>query len=98
MEIPMKTVLFISAGMLCTCAWHANAQAPDATQPTQPTQAQAQVQGNADTSEGPDLSGNSMSGPPAAIHGKTRDEVYQDLVRSQKNGEAERLRQLFSGS
>lgn len=87
----MKTVWFVAGGLLCACAWHANAQAPEANPPTQ-------VQSSADTSEGPDASGNSMSGPPAAIQGKTREEVYQDLVRSQQNGEAARLRQLFSGS
>ncbi|MFL9921113.1 hypothetical protein PQR75_38285 [Paraburkholderia fungorum] len=90
-EIFMKTVLLVAGGLLCTCAWHANAQATSANSTTE-------VQSSADTSEGPDTSGNSMSGAPAGLHGKTRAEVYQDLVRSQNNGEAVRLQELFKGS
>jgi hypothetical protein len=86
-EVLMKTVLLVAGGLLCTCAWHANAQATGANPTTG-------VQANADNSEGPDISGNSTSGAPAA---KTREEVYQDLVRSQKNGEAARLQELYRG-
>jgi biotin carboxylase len=90
-EILMKTVLLVAGGLLCTCALHANAQATGANPTTG-------VQTSADNSEGPDISGNSMSGAPATLHGKTREDVYQDLVRSQKNGEAVRLQELFKGS
>jgi len=38
-----------------------------------------------------------MSGGAAIQQGKTRADVYQDLVRSQHNGEAARLQQLFKG-
>jgi hypothetical protein len=86
----MKTVLLAAGGLLCTCAWHANAQAISANSTTE-------VQGSADTSEGPGVSGISMSGAPAGLHGKSREEVYRDLVRSQNNGEAARLQELFKG-
>lgn len=87
----MKTALLVAGGLLCACAWQANAQDTTAN-PT--TAAQASV---AD-SEGPDASTNSMSGGPAMFPGKTRSEVYQDLVRSQQDGEAARLRQLYRGN
>jgi hypothetical protein len=86
----MKTALIVAGGLLCTCAWHANAQAISANPTTG-------VQASADNSEGPDISGNSTSGVPATLHAKTREEVYQDLVRSQKNGEAARLQELYRG-
>ncbi|QGZ66231.1 hypothetical protein [Paraburkholderia acidisoli] len=87
----MRTVLLVAGGVLCACAWHANAQ-DTSTNPA------AGMQGSADTSEGPDLAGKSMSGAPAGLSGKSRDEVYQDLLRSQKNGEAARIQELFKGS
>ena len=87
----MKTALIVAGGLLCTCALHANAQATGAN----PT---IGVQTSADNSEGSDISGNSTSGVPATLHAKTREEVYQDLVRSQKNGEAARLQELFKGN
>jgi hypothetical protein len=49
-------------------------------------------------SEGPDPSGSSLSGGRSVGDGKSRAEVYQDLVRSQQNGEAARLQELFKGS
>jgi hypothetical protein len=90
-EIHMKTALLVAGGLLCTCAWHANAQ--DTT--TTPTTA---AQASALNSEGPDASAISMSGGPAMFHGKTRDEVYQDLVRSKQDPDAERLQQLYRGN
>jgi hypothetical protein len=90
-EILMKTVLLVAGGLLYTCAWHVNAQATS-------TNSTTEAQTSADNSEGPDASANSMSGAPARLHGKTREEVYQDLVRSQKNGEAARLQELLKGS
>ena len=87
----MKTVLIVAGGLLCTCAWYANAQAtsPNST---------AAMQTGTDSSEGPDASASFMSGAPAMIHGKTREEVYQELVRSQKNGEAAWLQEFYKGS
>ena len=90
-EIHMKTALLVAGGLLCTCVWHANAQDTIAN----PTTA---AQASAVNSEGPDASANSMSGGPAIFHGKTRDEVYQDLVRSRQDGEAVRLQELYRGN
>ncbi|MBT2792877.1 hypothetical protein [Paraburkholderia strydomiana] len=87
----MKTVLLVAGGLLCTCAWHASAQTTTAN----PTIA---AQPDAMNSEGPDLSGSSMSGVHRVGDGKTRAEVYQDLVRSHQNGEAARLQEVFKGS
>jgi hypothetical protein len=87
----MKTVLLVAGGLLCACAWHASAQSTAA----QPTTA---AQPDAMNSEGPDPSGSSLSGGRSVGDGKSRAEVYQDLVRSQQNGEAARLQELFKGS
>jgi hypothetical protein len=87
----MKTALLIAGALLCTFALHANAQDTTAN----PTTA---VQAGAVNSEGPDASASSMSGGPAKYPGKTRDEVYQDLVRSQLDGQAARLRELYRGN
>jgi hypothetical protein len=38
-----------------------------------------------------------MSGGPAKAQGLTRADVYQQLIQSQKNGEAARLQDLFKG-
>jgi hypothetical protein len=38
-----------------------------------------------------------MSGSPASTQGLSRAAVYQQLVQSQKNGEAARLQDLFKG-
>jgi hypothetical protein len=87
----MKTALLVAGGLLCTCAWHANAQDTTAN----PTTA---AQDSAANSEGPDASAISMSGGPAILHGRTRDEVYQDLVRSKQDGEEARLQELYKGN
>ena len=88
----MKNVLILCGGVLCLAAWQVNAQETPTT--TAPSAAQPETVIN---SEGPGMSSTSMSGGAAMQHGKTRDEVYQDLVRSQQNGEADRLRDLFKG-
>src|SRR6201999_3441283 len=90
-EIHMKTALLVAGGLLCMYAWHANAQDTTAD-PTTATQASAV------NSEGPDASANSMSGGPAMFHAKTRADVYQDLVRSQQDGQAARLQELYKGN
>lgn len=87
----MKAALIVAGSLLCACAWHANAQ----TTTTNPTTA---VQPDALTSEGPDMSGNSMSGSRNVTNGKTRADVYQELVRSQQDGEAAQLQSVFKGS
>jgi hypothetical protein len=87
----MRTALLVAGGLLCACAWHANAQSTSAN----PTTA---AQPDAMSSEGPDPSGTSMSGGNGMTYGKTRAEVYQDLVHSQQDGEATRLRALYNGN
>ena len=86
----MKTALLLVGGMLCACSWQANAQETTTQQPPTATEI-------VNSSEGPDTSTNSMSGGAAVQQGKTRADVYQDLVRSQQNGEQARLQQLFKG-
>ncbi|MFM0223668.1 hypothetical protein [Paraburkholderia dipogonis] len=86
----MKTALLLFSGMLCACSLQANAQETTTQQPPTATEIM-------NSSQGSDMSTSSMSGGPAIQQGKTRAEVYQDLVRSQQNGEAARLQQLFKG-
>jgi hypothetical protein len=86
----MKTALLLVSGMLCV--WTAQASAQETSTNSPPTATEI-----TNSSEGPDMSTTSMSGGPANAQGKTRAEVYQDLVRSQNNGETARLRQLFKG-
>lgn len=85
----MKTSLLLVSGMLCVWAYQANAQETDTPQPTN-----AELVNNA---QGSSTATNSMSGGPAALQGKTRADVYQDLVRSQQSGEAARLQELYRG-
>jgi hypothetical protein len=88
----MKTKLILCGGALCLLALQAYAQ--EAT--TAPTNVSSTAPDTVINSEGPGMSSTSMSGG-AATHGKTRAEVYQDLVRSQQNGESARLQDLFRG-
>jgi hypothetical protein len=88
----MKTVLILCGGALCLSAWQANAQE------STPTNVSATTPETVINSEGPGMSTTSMSGGGIAVpHGKTRAEVYQDLVRSQSGSEADRLHDLFKG-
>jgi hypothetical protein len=92
----MKTVLILCGGVLCLSALQAQAQ--ESTDPVSTTSTSASA--TPDTtinSEGPGMSSNSMSGGAAMSQGKTRADVYQDLVRSQRDGEAARLQDLFKG-
>ncbi|HEY1996565.1 hypothetical protein [Paraburkholderia sp.] len=89
----MKTALLAMGGLLCMCAWQANANADDTNANPTPT-----AQETAINSEGPTTGANSMSGGPAALHAKTREEVYQELVRSQHDGEAARIQELYRGN
>ncbi|WP_230417688.1 hypothetical protein [Paraburkholderia polaris] len=89
-RVEMKTALLLVSGILCACSLQANAQETTTQQPPTATEIM-------NSSQGPDMSTNSMSGGAAIQQGKTRAEVYQDLVRSQKNGEAARLQELFKG-
>lgn len=89
----MKAILFVAGGIVCACAWHANAQDTTAN-PIDASKASV----TAADSEGPDATTSSMSGGLAMVHGKTRGEVYEDLVRSQQNGEAARLKGFYNGN
>lgn len=91
----MKTVLILCGGALCLSALQAQAQDTPAD-PTPATSAAA-TPDTTINSEGPGMSTNSMSGGAAMSPGKTRADVYQDLVRSQHDGEAARLQELFKG-
>ncbi|QCP52775.1 hypothetical protein FAZ95_26945 [Trinickia violacea] len=86
----MKTVCVLVGGLLCVSAWQA--YAADASGNSQA--ATADVVNNA---EGPVGSAGTMSGGPSANVGKTRADVYQDLVRSQTDGEAARIRDFYKG-
>lgn len=88
----MKTMLILCGGALCLSALQAYAQ--ESTNTTTSTTATPETVIN---SEGPGTSATSMSGGAAMSHGKTRADVYQDLVRSQQNGEAARIQELFKG-
>ncbi|HWT35342.1 MAG TPA: hypothetical protein VN289_03630 [Paraburkholderia sp.] len=88
----MKTVLILCGGALCLSAMQAYAQEANTTSVSTATPE------TVINSEGPGMSTNSMSGGGTAMtRGKTRAEVYQDLVHSQQSGEAQRLNDLFKG-
>jgi hypothetical protein len=87
----MKTTFLLVGGLLCVSAWQANAADVGAN-------ASAGTPDTVANSQGPELSsGTTMSGGPAISQGKTRAEVYQDLIQSQRSGEAARLHELFKG-
>jgi hypothetical protein len=87
----MKTTLLLVGGLLCASAWQVNAADVGAN-------ASAGTPDTVANSQGPELSsGTTMSGGPAIPQVKTRVEVYQELIQSQRSGEAARLHELFKG-
>ncbi|ASW01808.1 hypothetical protein [Paraburkholderia aromaticivorans] len=86
----MKKALIIAGGLLCAFTWQAHAQ--DTT-----AESTAQAQPTAADAMGGQPATTSMSGGPARTQGLTRADVYQQLVQSQKSGEAARLQDLFKG-
>jgi hypothetical protein len=88
-NVMKKTFLMIGV-LLCMPSWQANAtdvgtdSSPGA--PAVDSSAQGGVPATA-----------SMSGGPSASLGKTRAQVNQELLDSQRNGEAARMRELFKG-
>lgn len=86
----MKKALMVAGALLCAFTWQAHAQ--DAS-----TENTAQAQPTAADAVGGQPSTTSMSGGPAQAQGLTRADVYQQLIQSQKNGDAARLRELFKG-
>ncbi|MGF6778599.1 hypothetical protein [Paraburkholderia sp. GAS334] len=87
----MKTALVIIGGAICMSTWQANA-AETATNPSSLTSE------SVINSEGPDFSTHSMSGSASVPYGKSRADVYQDLVHSKSDGEAAQMQKLFRGS
>jgi len=81
----MKTLRFVALGALALIC--AQAFAEDATVQPQPTQDATQAVGGS-------MAPRSEMGSPA---GKSRDQVYRELVQSQQNGEAARLQDLYRG-
>jgi hypothetical protein len=93
-RLQMKTVLILCGGVLCLSTWQAYAQESNTTTSV----SSAATPETVINSEGPGISSVSMSGGGATMsHGKTRAQVYQDLVHSQQDGEAARLQELFKG-
>jgi hypothetical protein len=86
----MKKALIIAGGLLFACTLQAQAQDTD-------PQTSAQNQSAMADSMGGQPSTTSMSGGPATPQGLTRADVYQQLLQSQKSGEAARLQDLFKG-
>jgi hypothetical protein len=89
-EMDMKKALIIAGGLLCALTWQAHAQGAG-------TESTAQTQPSAADAVGGQPATTSMSGAPASTQGLSRAAVYQQLVQSQKNGEAARLQDLFKG-
>jgi hypothetical protein len=87
----VKTALLLVGGAICMSAGQANAA--DTISNPSPATSETVI-----TSQGPDFSGHSMSGGAAVPLGKSRAEVYQDLVRSKNDGEAARIQQLYRGA
>jgi hypothetical protein len=83
----MKALRMVVVGIVAL-AW-ASAYADDST-----VQAQAQQQDAATTSVGGMNSTRSEMGSSQA---KSRDQVYQELVQAQHNGQIERLQELYKG-
>lgn len=90
----MKRVWVIAGGMLLALTWQAQAQESATDNMPQST---AQNQAAAADSVGGQPATMSMSGGPATAQGLTRADVYQQLIQSQKSGEAARLQQLYRG-
>jgi hypothetical protein len=86
----MKTALLIVGGVLCVSSWQASAADANADQ-------SAGTPNTVLTSEGAPPSAGVMSGDSAVPIGKTRGQVYQELLQSERNGEAARLRELYKG-
>ncbi|ACC74848.1 hypothetical protein PPMP20_00055 [Paraburkholderia phymatum] len=88
----MKTMLILCGGVLCLSTMQAYAQETTTTPHASTATPETTI-----NSEGPGMSSTSMSGGMTTSHGKSRADVYQDLVHSQQSGEAQRLNDLFKG-
>jgi len=86
----MKAVLVLFGGVLCMSTWQAYAADTSGN-------SSAAAQDAVVNSEGPEIPVASMSGAPSSSAGLTRAQVYQDLVKSQNDGEAARIRDFYKG-
>ncbi|WP_120346057.1 DUF4148 domain-containing protein [Paraburkholderia fungorum] len=82
----MKALRIVAASAVVFAVGSAYAQ--DASTQTQPSQDLVT------TSVGGTPSTSTEMGSPT---GKSRDQVYNELIQSQHNGEADRMRDLFKG-
>ncbi|SAL31490.1 hypothetical protein AWB69_02665 [Caballeronia udeis] len=83
----MKTLRIVAACAVALVAGQAWAQAQPATTETATVQPAQDVGGVTDMSR-------SAAGAPMGL---TRQQVYQDLLRSQQSGEQSRLQDLYHG-
>jgi hypothetical protein len=83
----MKLLSIATTAALALVCAHALAQTT--TEPSQPADPDAIL------AVGGSAAPQTAMGAPA---GKTRDQVYRELIQSQQNGEAQRMRDLFKGA
>jgi hypothetical protein len=84
----MKALQIMAAGAIAIAFAVCSAYAQDASTQAQPSQ---------------DLATTAVGGTPSTISemgsptGKSRQQVYNELIQSQHNGEADRMKDLFKG-
>lgn len=83
----MKPLRIATTAALVLVSAHTLAQTT--TEPSQP------VDQDAILAVGGSVAPQTAMGAPT---GKTRDQVYRELVQSQQDGEAQRMRELFKGN
>jgi hypothetical protein len=86
----MKVAYILAGGLLCALSWQAGAADVSPDSASAPTQATMDAQG-------PSTSGGAMSGGPAMSGAKTRNDTYQELLRSQRSGEQQRMQEFYKG-
>lgn len=86
----MKTLSMISIAVLAVCATQVMAAGTEDTSSTPSNDSQMVTQ----SAVGAQSAGSMESGAPA---GKTRDQVYQELIRAERDGTLERLNGLYGG-
>ncbi|GAB3630294.1 hypothetical protein PTE30175_03636 [Pandoraea terrae] len=88
----MKALTMIAAAALSVCAAQAYAGDADVTTATSSNGATTTAQ----ATSAPTQSAMPRAGDVVRT-GKTREEVYQELIRAQKDGTMERLNALYGG-
>jgi hypothetical protein len=88
-KVMNKAFLMVGV-LLCTSSWQANATDVGADSSPGAPAVDSSAQGGVPAT-------TSMAGGPSASLGKTRAQVNQELLDSQRNGEAARMRELFKG-